>query len=169
MKYIIYKKTIKRRNGLVSKGLSYFFLKLHKAIVYRKQLIRASYWYLEIDEKGKVIREIGFNSFNDPIAIAPWRGNDGRWPESDVTFNPDEYEHLCESDFVNIWCDVEQKKIMRRRFVGSKARDYVEKKITHKEFFAECYYEDDWAIDEIVDSIEHGRNVPDHLIEELEK
>ncbi len=144
MKYIIYKNTTKQRNGLVLKVLSFFFPKLHKSIVYRKQSSEASYWYLEIDEKGKVIREIGFNSFNEPIAIAPWRGNEGKWPESDVTFNPDEYEYISEPDFVNMWCDVEQKEIMRRRFVGSKARDYVQKNITYKEFFAECYYEGDW-------------------------
>ncbi len=124
---------------------------------------------MEIDDKGKAIREIGFNSFNDPMAIAPWRGNDGRWPESDANFNPEEYEHLRQSDFVKIWCEVEQKKIMRRRLVGSKARDYVEKKITGRDFLAECYYENDWLIDEIVDSIEHGREIPEYLIEELEK
>ena len=170
MKYIIYRRKEGRRGpGIVRATVSCFFLEFYPLHDQAQLINTVSYWYLEINDTGKAIREIGFNGIDEAIRIAPWRGNLGKWPESNTTFKPEEYEHLSESEFADTWREVEKNKILRRRFVGGKVREYLAHKITWKEFTRDCYYEGDWLIDDIVSALEHDGELQGWRIDALEQ
>ncbi|WP_242103703.1 hypothetical protein [Lysobacter sp. M2-1] len=43
---------------------------------------RVTHWWLEIDVGGEVLREIGFDANDQPVAIAPYRNNYGIFTDS---------------------------------------------------------------------------------------
>ena len=43
---------------------------------------RVTHWWLEIDDNGEVLREIGFDTHDQAVAIAPYRGNYGIFTDS---------------------------------------------------------------------------------------
>lgn len=43
---------------------------------------RVTHWWLEIDGDGQVLREIGFDANDQPVAITPYRNNDGIFTDS---------------------------------------------------------------------------------------
>ncbi len=102
MKYIILTETINTQSeGLIFRLLQKLlpaanpdFEKLYQSVVK---------WYLEIDETGKPIREIGIDAKESTIVIGPWRRNRGLWTDSPVLSEAKNYTSLPKTDFENKW------------------------------------------------------------------
>lgn len=65
---------------------------------------RVTTWHVETEAStGKPLREVGLDSANRVVLIAPWLGNYGFIVDSPVTFNPVEYEHVSAEQFEQEW------------------------------------------------------------------
>jgi hypothetical protein len=60
-------------------------------------------WLLEVDESGRVQREIGVASDGTPLFAAPDDRNLGFWTDSDKTFLKSELTPLAASEFEQLW------------------------------------------------------------------
>lgn len=64
-------------------------------------------WWLEIDSQGNPQREIGFNSQDEPIVIAPFGNNFGYWTDSSMSFAVSEHEAVPSQAFETQWSQFE--------------------------------------------------------------
>jgi hypothetical protein len=60
-------------------------------------------WFVEVDESGRVQREIGVASDGAPLFAAPDDRNLGFWTDSDKTFLKSELTPLAASEFEQLW------------------------------------------------------------------
>lgn len=60
-------------------------------------------WFIEIDENGVPIREIGIDKNNVPLFAAPNRNNFGLWTDSDERFKVEELELSTKEEFEFLW------------------------------------------------------------------
>jgi hypothetical protein len=61
------------------------------------------YWLLEIDDKGKVHRELGININHQVVCKAPYKEDRGQWVDSNILVNPEDFERVLESLFDKMW------------------------------------------------------------------
>ncbi len=64
---------------------------------------KPSHWFLELNEYGKVEREISFDLNGKILSKAPYLKNRGEWVDSNVTFNSFEYSEIDSSVFNQHW------------------------------------------------------------------
>ncbi|HLF65865.1 MAG TPA: hypothetical protein VI603_19035 [Saprospiraceae bacterium] len=64
---------------------------------------KIAYWFLEVNENGKICREIAFDNKNQLIEKAPFGENRGQWVDSNGSLNPLDYENVPISLFNEKW------------------------------------------------------------------
>ena len=60
-------------------------------------------WYVEVDESGNAVRELGLNEQGAPITAGPWERNFGFWADSPGPFPADSAEELSQVTFEQMW------------------------------------------------------------------
>jgi hypothetical protein len=60
-------------------------------------------WWLEIDDKGVPMREIGIDENGEPLFSAPNDRNYGLWTDNNEIFNPDEMDVIDKDKFNEAW------------------------------------------------------------------
>jgi len=60
-------------------------------------------WYLELDDSGVPVREIGLDSDARALFGAPDKRNMGFWTDSDKTFQKDELVPISTDEFERLW------------------------------------------------------------------
>ena len=97
MHYIIYyEKWVEQK-----KNSRNFLCKIIKRSINRTQNI--SHWLLEIDESGRVKKEISIGFYGEVLSSAPRSGNRGEWVDSNILINPVEYEKVEYEIFQEYW------------------------------------------------------------------
>lgn len=61
------------------------------------------YWLLEINENGRINREVSIGDNGQIISIAPFRSNRGLWVDSMVSINSEDYESITAKEFLDCW------------------------------------------------------------------
>lgn len=97
MKYIRYEeKWIETEGNILCLIYNFIFNK-------KLSVENVSYWLLEIDEKGKVNREISIGVGGEVLSVAPKSKNRGEWVDSNITLNYNEYEQIDSKLFQEYW------------------------------------------------------------------
>ncbi len=97
MKYIRYEeKWIETEGNILCLIYNFIFNK-------KLSVENVSYWLLEIDEKGKVNREISIGVGGEVLSVAPKSKNRGEWVDSNMTLNYNEYEQIDSNLFQDYW------------------------------------------------------------------
>ncbi len=97
MKYIRYEeKWIETEGNILCLIYNFIFNK-------KLSVENVSYWLLEIDEKGKVNREISIGVSGEVLSVAPKSKNRGEWVDSNMTLNYNEYEQIDSNLFQDYW------------------------------------------------------------------
>jgi hypothetical protein len=97
MKYIRYEeKWIETEGNILCLIYNFIFNK-------KLSVENVSYWLLEIDEKGKVNREISIGVSGEVLSVAPKSKNRGEWVDSNMTLNYNEYEQIDSKLFQDYW------------------------------------------------------------------
>lgn len=65
-------------------------------------------WYLEIDETGDPVREIGLDAEGRPLFGAPDDRNLGFWTDSPKEFQPSELYSMLAEEFEKLWQAVQR-------------------------------------------------------------
>ena len=60
-------------------------------------------WYVEIDDAGNAVRELGLNEDGTPITAGPWLRNYGFWTDSPGPFPTESAEELSQVKFDQAW------------------------------------------------------------------
>ncbi len=69
-----------------------------------QQLAMLHYWWLELNDKGIPIRELGFDDHNQAKYAAPLKNDRGLWCDSLISFNLIEWnEIVTEEEFNDKW------------------------------------------------------------------
>jgi hypothetical protein len=63
-------------------------------------------WYLELDDAGVPVREIGLSSDGRPLFGSPDKRNMGFWTDSDKTFQKDKLGPVSADEFEKLWQEV---------------------------------------------------------------
>ena len=66
---------------------------------------KVRHWYVEIDESGNAVREIGLDAQGEPIVAGPWGENYGFWTDSPGPFPTESSDQLSAVDFEQKWAD----------------------------------------------------------------
>lgn len=66
-------------------------------------------WHVEVDDSGRVQREIAVADDGRPLFAAPDDRNLGFWPDSDKTFSKSELTPLSASEFEQLWSRAQRK------------------------------------------------------------
>lgn len=78
---------------------------------YDKRLVEVAYWLIEVDDDtGRAEREIGFDTFNNPILCAPTHQNLGMWTDSERLFTKTEHEVIEAQKFDLLWGHCKAKR-----------------------------------------------------------
>jgi hypothetical protein len=111
MNYIILNETATpQKEGLIFKLLRKFLPLANPD--YERLYQNVVTWYLEIDENGKITREIGMDHQEETIVIGPWGRNRGLWPDSPVVLEPKDYTSVGKTDFDEKWSKyIEKQKV----------------------------------------------------------
>lgn len=67
-------------------------------------------WYLELNESGIPVREIGLDSSGEPLFGAPDARNFGFWTDSTQVFQKDQMCPVRPDEFEALWNEVQKKK-----------------------------------------------------------
>ena len=60
-------------------------------------------WYVEIDEDGRAVREIGVSADNIVLFTAPDDRNVGFWTDSDMRFSTENLSAITSAEFKKMW------------------------------------------------------------------
>jgi hypothetical protein len=60
-------------------------------------------WWLEVDDQGVPVREIGVDENGEPLFSAPNERNYGLWTDSNNTFSPEEMDVFEKEKFIAAW------------------------------------------------------------------
>ncbi|MCV6623233.1 MAG: hypothetical protein OIF51_15940 [Cellvibrionaceae bacterium] len=64
---------------------------------------RVSKWFIEVDDSGVPVRELGMDKDNVPLFGAPDERNFGFWTDSNKTFELEELELSTQQEFDALW------------------------------------------------------------------
>ena len=65
---------------------------------------RVTIWHVETDAStGEPLREVGLDGTGNVVVLGPWHDNYGVIVDSNVTFNPSEYQHVSAEQFEQEW------------------------------------------------------------------
>ena len=64
-------------------------------------------WYLELDDSGAPVREIGVASDGKPLFAAPDERNFGFWTDSSEVFEKDKLSLISADDFERLWHEIQ--------------------------------------------------------------
>ena len=70
-------------------------------------------WYLELDDSGVPVREIGLDSDGRPLFRAPNERNLGFWTDSTEAFQRDQLSPLPPDEFERLWHEIQTAKKRR--------------------------------------------------------
>jgi len=102
MKHIVYREDIDwGQDGLVAKILGRVLPKANPDFEHRYHKVQ--FWYLELDDIGRVLREVGLDENSVPVVMGPWGDNHGLWTDSHTMLNSIEYEELAADEFEAGW------------------------------------------------------------------
>lgn len=68
-------------------------------------------WYLELDDSGIPVREIGVDSNGNPLFGAPDNRNVGFWTDSAEVFQKDRVCPIRAQEFEALWSEAQKKKL----------------------------------------------------------
>jgi hypothetical protein len=68
-------------------------------------------WYLELDDSGIPVREIGLNLEGRPVFGAPDKRNFGFWTDSAKAFKKDELGLVSADEFERLWAEIQSTKV----------------------------------------------------------
>jgi hypothetical protein len=60
-------------------------------------------WYLEVDDLGLPVRELGLDEIGNPITAGPWERNFGFWTDSGEPLPKDRLEEIERTEFETVW------------------------------------------------------------------
>ena len=63
-------------------------------------------WYVEVDEAGESVRELGLDEQGTAITAGPWKRNFGFWTDSPGPFPADMAEPLSQAQFEQAWASI---------------------------------------------------------------
>lgn len=113
---------VKSLGYLIFKVLTFWIPKANSD--YDSYLDNIDYWYIEINDEGRPIREIGFDVINYALLFAPTTKNRGLWTDSNVTLNKSEYENISQYIFDDIF---EAMEIAHFDFIREKINKHLKK------------------------------------------
>ena len=90
-----------RERGGIVRGLSRILPSANPS--FERVYGRVTMWHVEIDEAGRPLREVGFDSDVRALAVAPRNGNYGCIVDSPVTFKPIDYDQISANQFEAEW------------------------------------------------------------------
>ncbi len=64
---------------------------------------RVRCWYVEVDDSGLPLRELGIDETGTPITAGPWKQNFGFWTDSGGPFPDEHTEEIANSVFEEMW------------------------------------------------------------------
>ena len=64
---------------------------------------RVRRWYVEVDESGLPVREVGIDERGTPITAGPWEHNFGFWTDSGEPLPEDRVEEIRKEEFDTMW------------------------------------------------------------------
>jgi hypothetical protein len=67
-------------------------------------------WYLELDDSGVPVREIGLGPDGAPLFAAPDERNFGFWTDSTETFPKDQFSPVLPDEFERLWHEIQSTK-----------------------------------------------------------
>jgi len=70
---------------------------------YADQYTRIRVWWLEVDEAGAPLRELGLDAAGEPVVGGPIGDNAGFWAESAMVFDQPPYEEVGRAAFEAAW------------------------------------------------------------------
>jgi len=106
MKYIRTKKATQwqKREGICDKLVQFvysFFPNVNPRYQHKYYLLNE--WYMEFDESGFVIREMGIDENGKVLFASPYKKNPGFWIESDMKLTDFENDEISSEDFSLLW------------------------------------------------------------------
>jgi hypothetical protein len=91
---------IKYDNSLIDYRIS------NKSSLEIQKLAPLHYWWLELNDKGLPVRELGFNDHNQVKYAAPMDNDRGLWCDSPVSFNINEWNEIATTqEFKDKWSE----------------------------------------------------------------
>lgn len=60
-------------------------------------------WFVEVDDKGEAVREIGLNEQGVAITVGPWERNFGFWTDSPGPFPAESAQEISQAEFEHMW------------------------------------------------------------------
>lgn len=70
-------------------------------------------WYVEVDDSGAAVREIGVDAAENPILVAPYRRNYGFWTDSNPPFPDDTATETTADRFEQLWSAFDRLAVSR--------------------------------------------------------
>jgi hypothetical protein len=84
------------------------------------QVLAVARWWIEVDNEGVPIREVGFDDAGAPIVATPFGENYGFWTDSDMRFPPSEHEPVDAKEFELAWLAFFRSRALPPPFLGSR-------------------------------------------------
>lgn len=106
MKYIRTKKATswEKREGIFDKLVRFIYsLVPNSNPRYQQKYYLLHEWFIEFDNEGKVLRELGLDEKGKVLFSSPNKQNPGFWIESKMTFKDFEDNELSSEDFTTLW------------------------------------------------------------------
>lgn len=113
---------VKSLGYLIFKVLTFWIPKANSD--YDSYLNKIDYWYIEVNDQGMPIREIGFEAVNRAMLFTPTTKIRGLWTDSNVILNKSEYENISQDIFDDIF---EAMEIYHIDCIREKINKYLKK------------------------------------------
>jgi hypothetical protein len=63
-------------------------------------------WYVEVNDSGEAVRELGLNANRMPVLAAPFRGNFGFWTDANPPFPIERARPIPAETFESAWATI---------------------------------------------------------------